>query len=491
MSEENNGDTPEAETKPAQEPAESTTEEAAPAAATAATDEPAAEAAETETEPAKAEAAPKPEPAPEKVKHVISSEKVHTNDEAIEIVFTGTGNETEPGDPHKSQFWDDDLDGPIKNNTSPIVFVGTIIALFALIGVGFAMLPAELKTDAVDLLQGKDIIEARELREQARIEAERQAMLDAAPKFGTVEIVSAPNNMLITSEGHPAQIFPGTRTDLTYPTRTRVTYQDISVTEDFVFTIHGEGNYDDLEYTIPAFGQADSPWAQSFTGDYNASLTFMVCWPGETARVEQEFCLTPATDEPWRARELQWRNDWRPDPAATEEDAIVRLPGTITVTSEPAGAMLAFNGRQLVNAEDPTAVVPLVTPLSFNTYPAPADHEDRTPFDVYLSREGLPLQLLYDGKASMTMGIYLHQFTCTIAEGQTVPEPVTAEMLAANPDAVENWLGVCNYTYSLHAELSDPKPPEEGSGEGSGSGDAAPAEGSGAAAPAEGSGAAE
>lgn len=492
MSEENNGDSTEAETKQAEEAAESTTEEAA-TAAEAATDKSAADpAAETETEPAEAEPAPKAKPASAESEHVISSEVVHTNDQAIEIVFTGTGTESEPGDPHKSKMWDDELDGPIKNNTSPMVFIGTIIGLIVLVGVGFALLPAELKTDAVDLLQGKDIIEARELREQARVEAERAAMLAAAPKFGTVEIVSSPNNLLITSEGHPGQIFPGTRTDLTYPTRTRVTYQDISVTEDFVFTIHGEGNYADLEYTIPAFGHPDSPWAQSFTGDYTSSLTFMACWPGETARVEEEFCLRPATDVDWRARELQWRNDWRPDPAATEEDSIVRLPGTITVTSEPAGAMLAFNGRQLVDATDPAAPVPIVTPISFNTYPAPADHEDRTPFEVYLSREGLPLQLLYDGKASMTMGIYLHQFTCTIAEGQTVPEPVTAEVLAANPEAVENWLGVCDYSYSLHAALSDPKPPEEGSGEGSGSGDAAPAEaaGSGAAAPAEGSGAA-
>ncbi|MFT6396085.1 MAG: hypothetical protein ACJAYU_000827 [Bradymonadia bacterium] len=489
MSEENNGDPTEAETKQAEKAAKSTMEDAAPAADTAATKEPAAKA--TETEPAEAKPAPKAKPAAD---DVISTGTIHTNGQAIDIVFTGTGSESEPGDPHKSKFWDDDLDGPIKNQTSPRIFVGTIIGLIVLIGAGYALLPGDLKTDAVDLLQGTDIIEARELREQARVEAERAAMLAAAPKFGTVEIVSAPNNLLITSEGHPSQIFPGTRTDLTYPTRTRVTYKDISVTDDFVFTIHGEGNYADLEYTIPAFGQPDSPWAQSFTGDYNSSLTFMVCWPGEPARVEEEFCLRPAADTDWRARELQWRNNWRPDPEATEEDAIIRLPGTITVTSEPVGAMLAFNGRQLVNEENLEAPVPLVTPVSFANYNAPADHEDRTPFDVYLSREGLPLQLLYDGKASMTMGIYLHQFNCTIAEGQTVPEPVAAD---APEGTVENWLGVCDYTYSLHAVLSDPKPPEEGSGEGSGSGDAAPAEaaapaaaGSGAAAPAEGSGAA-
>ena len=416
---------------------------------------------------------------------VYFSGPVHTNEEAISVVFTGTGAESEPGDPHKSHMWDDQLDGPLENATSPKVLAFTVIAVAVLLGGGYAALPADLKTDAVDLLQGQDIIEARELREQARIEAERRAMLEAAPKFGTVEIVTSPNNLLITSEGQDAMVFPGTRTDLTYPTRSRVTYQDISVTEDFVFTIHGEGNFQDLTYTIPSFGQPDTPWVQSFTGDYHASLTFMACWPGEAERVESAFCLRPAQDVDWRARELQWRAAWRPDPAETDPEAIVRLPGSITVTSEPTGALIAFNGRQLVNEETGE---PFRTPHTFTTYNAPPDNEDRTPLEVYLSREGLPLQLLYDGKASMTMGIYSHQFNCALAEGQTAPAALPAD---APPETeAPSWLGVCAYSYSVHAELSDPKPPEEGSGEGSGSGAAAapaapvaPAAGSGSAAP--------
>ena len=432
-------------------------------------------------------------PTAEEGSGAYSSEPLHTNEEAIEAVFTGTGSESEPGDPHKSHMWDDSLDGPISSDTSPKVLVFTLIAVAVLLGGGYAALPADLKTDAVGLLNGVDIIEARELREQARIEAERQAMLDAAPKFGTVEIVTSPNNLLITSEGQDAMVFPGTRTDLTYPTRSRVTYQDISVTEDFVFTIHGEGNFQDLEYRIPAFGQPDTPWVQSFTGDYHASLTFMACWPGEPERVESNFCLRPANDVDWRARELQWRAAWRPDPAEADPEAIVRLPGSITVTSEPTGALIAFNGRQLVNEETGE---PFRTPHTFTTYNAPPDHEDRTPLEVYLSREGLPLQLLYpavtdeagnvvqEAKASMTMGIYSHQFNCALAEGQTVPAELPAD---APPETeVPSWLGVCAYTYSVHAELSDPKPPEEGSGEGSGSGASAAtdgaAEGSGAAA---------
>ena len=520
MSEEKDGETPAEETETAEEAAESTNEETAEAAAEEATDT-AEEAAETETaatEEAKAteevvETAPEPAPPAETEAEdrpmiptgeegsgIFSREPVHSNADAIGIVFTGTGEESEPGDPHKSQFWDDDLDGPIKNATSPMVFGITIAAIIALLAGSYFMLPADLKTDAVDLLQGKDIIEAREMREQARIEAERQAMLDAAPKFGTVEIVTSPNNMLVTSEGQASMVFPGTRTDLTYPTRSRVTYQDISVTEDFVFTIHGEGNMQDLTYTIPSYGQPDTPWVQSFTGDYHASLTFMACWPGEAERVEAEFCLRPSQDVDWRARELQWRSAWRPDPAEADPEAIIRLPGTITVTSEPAGALIAFNGRQLVNEETGD---PFVTPHTFTTYNAPPDHEDRTPLEVYLSREGLPLQLLYpaitdpatgqvtrEAKASMTMGIYSHQFNCALAEGQTAPA-------ALAPDAPEgtetpSWLGVCAYTYSVHAELSDPKPPEEASGEGSGSGDAAAAEAPAApAAPAAGSGATE
>ena len=47
----------------------------------------------------------------------------------------------------------------------------------------------------------REAIEERELREQARIEEERRQMLEAAPKFGTVEIVTSPNNLLVTSPG--------------------------------------------------------------------------------------------------------------------------------------------------------------------------------------------------------------------------------------------------------------------------------------------------
>lgn len=454
-------------------------------ATVAAASDPTDNADEAESEAPKAEEAPKAAKPKAAKPKASAADPVADNTKAIGTIFTGKGDETTPGDPRRHQMWSEELDGPIKNRTSGKVLGMTIVACLVLIGIGYALLPGGLKTDLGDLLQGKDIIEQRELREEARLAEERRIALEAAPKFGTVEIVTAPNNLLVTSPGQADMIFPGTRTDMTFPTRSRVTFQDISVTEDFSFTIHGEGNYQDKTFVIPAFGQPDTPWVQSFSGDYSASLTFMVCWPGQAPPVEEAFCLYPANDTPWRARELQWRTNWRPDPNNTDPEAIIRLPGTITVSSEPAGALIAFNGRQLVDVE---AEAPFVTPHTFNTYPAPADHEDQTPLEVYLSREGLPLQLLYEGKAAARMGVYMHQFVCTLKEGAEVPAAVPADAPEGTPP--EDWLGLCDYSYSINLTLSDPKPPEEGSGSGDGSGEAAAAEGSaeGGAAPSEGSG---
>ncbi len=503
MSEENSGDKPKTDDDATVEETEAEVTEAEESADTSDAVAESADGDDSAEDEATAAPAPKPKSTPKgggkgKPKAAAKSAgaadlahkaHIHSNEATISEIFTGKGDESKPGDPQKSALWEDELENPIKNKTSPMVLGITVVVAIALIGVGFAMLPAGLKTDAINLLKGQDIIEARELRETARIAEERRIALEAAPKFGTVEIVTSPNNLLVTSPGQAGMVFPGTRTDMTFPTRSRVTYQDISVTEDFSFTINGEGNYQDKTFIIPAFGQPNSPWVQSFTGDYSAQLTFMACWPGETPRVEEQFCLYPATDVPWRARELQWRSTWRPDPNTTDPEAIIRLPGTITVSSEPAGALIAFNGRQLVDVE---AQAPFVTPHSFMNYPAPPDHEDQTPHEVYLSREGLPLQLLYEGKAATRMGVYMHQFVCNLKEGAVVPDPVPADAPEGTP--AEDWLGLCDYTYSINLVLSDPKPPEEGSGSGDGSGDgsgaaapaapAAPAEGSAAAAPA-------
>ena len=52
---------------------------------------------------------------------------------------------------------------------------------------------------------------------------------------------------------------------------------------------------------------------------------------------------------------------------------------------------------------------------------------DRTPDPVYLSREGLPLTLLAEGKVTATMGVYRHQFVCTPVEGAEVPAALPAD----------------------------------------------------------------
>ena len=135
--------------------------------------------------------------------------------------------------------------------------------------------------------------------------------------------------------------------------------------------------------------------------------------------------------------------------------------GTITVTSDPPGAAIIFNNQQLYNEETGE---PYVTPHTFSAYNAPRDREDRTPLEVYLSREGLRVTVGMEGKVNTADGVYLHHFQCNPVPGRAAPAPD-----AENPD----FLGYCNYTYQVHLPLRDPPPPPA---EGSGAAAEAPAE---------------
>jgi hypothetical protein len=332
--------------------------------------------------------------------------------------------------------------------------------------------------------------------EQERIEAERQARLAAAPKFGSLTIITDPRAFRISAPNQASYIFPGTRTDMMIPTRARITFENISVTEPFTFTIHGDGNFEDKTVTIPIFSDVTSPWVQNqMTGDYAAERIYSVCWPG-APDAGTENCINPL---PARAAELYWRTNWEPpaEPPAGMETAPTRLFGAITVTSTPAEALIAFNGKQVC---DPTTGEPLRTPATFQQYFAcddvaavlaaqdaaaaataagtpPAEAPPAAPRvrEVFLSREGLPIQVLLDGKVPTGDAVYRHQFLCNPVPGVPTPVATGTEPNIVPPD----FLGYCQYSYSVHLDLQDPPPPPpEGSGEGSG----AAANGTGAAA---------
>lgn len=411
----------------------------------------------------------------------------HNNSEAISYVFSGNGDET-PLRPHVHVIEDD-----APKSRGGLWFGGIVaVGVVAVVGTYFALSPERKECFRLELTQGAGACQQyHEVLEQERVEAERLARLAAAPKYGTLTIVTSPQAMRVSAPGQPEYIFPGTRTDVMVPTRTRIQFENISVSEPFTFTIHGEGNFQDKVVTIPPFSDVESPWVQNqFSGDYAAERTYDVCWPGSPG-VGSDNCIDPV---PARAGELYWRANWEAPLEVPEgmEEIPGRLLGSINVTSEPSGALIAFNGKQVC---DMATGEPLRTPATFSQFfacddvlaaqeAAAAAAAAGTPAEgtgaatprireVFLAREGLPIQVLLDGKVPTTDGVFRHHFQCNPVEGRT--EPV-ATPEAPNPD----YLGYCNYTYALHLTLQDPPPPAaEGSGDGSG---AAAGTGTGAAA---------
>lgn len=367
-----------------------------------------------------------------------------TPEGAIRGIFVEGPVESRPGNPEQSPLFTEDVLDPPRNPTSPKFLIITLTLIIAAMGILYATLNQDQRQDMMALLQGRDIIAERMFAEQMRVEEERRVRMENAPRFGTVEILTIPQNFLVEDKGldaerypNPVMIFQGTRRDLTVPTRTRVVYENIPSDKPFEFTIHGEGVYQDQTIVIPPFRDSDSPWVQDFTGNYSASLTIRM-EPLEEGHV---------------ARELTWRRGYRPD-AARERDA---LTGTITITSEPEGAMIAYNNNLILDEEGR----PARTPHTFSTHPAPPDAENQDPRSLFLSREGVRIDVRHpdDSKARVAFGVYLHQYRCELVEGAEVPA-----------DDVENpdFYGLCNYVYEVNVPILEklPEPPPEEAEEG-------------------------
>lgn len=385
-----------------------------------------------------------------------------SNEESIAQIFSGTGEERTPR-PVKIE----DEDEPRPKGKGAIWLGVVLVAGVGAAGAAYATLDEDRKTCLRLQIEQRDAEACTSYFraiEDERIAEERRQRLANAPKFGTLTIITEPKAARVIAEGQEQLIFPGSRTDVVVPARTQLTFQNISVSTPFTFTLQGGGNYEDRTIVVPSYDASDSPWVQNqISGDYAATLTYTTCWPG-APDAGAAHCLTPVAE---RAAEMRWRASYTP-PADAAEGEITRLPGTITITSNPPGAAIAYNNVQLFNEETGE---PYFTPHTFNTYNAPRNREDRTPIPVFLTREGLPITVLMEGKVATTDGIYAHQFLCEPVEGAVAP-PADAE----NPD----WRGYCNYTYTLHLDLRDPPPPAEGSGA-AGEGTGAAGEGTGAA----------
>lgn len=375
-----------------------------------------------------------------------AANEIVSNEESIAQIFSGTGEERTPR-PVKIE----DEDEPRPKGKGAIWLGVVLVAGVGAAAVAYSTLSEDRKTCLRLQIEQRDAEACTSYFraiEDERIAEERRQRLANAPKFGTLTIITEPKAARVIAEGQEQLIFPGSRTDVVVPARTQLTFQNISVSTPFTFTLQGGGNYEDRTIVVPSYDASDSPWVQNqISGDYAATLTYTTCWPG-APDAGAPHCLTPVAG---RAAEMRWRASYSP-PADAAEGEITRLPGTITITSNPPGAAIAYNNVQLFNEETGE---PYFTPHTFNTYNAPRNREDRTALPVFLTREGLPITVLMEGKVATTDGIYAHQFLCEPVAGAVAP-PADA----VNPD----WRGYCNYTYNLHLDLRDPPPPAEGSG---------------------------
>jgi len=379
-----------------------------------------------------ADRAPDPEPSSEPPDESAAADG-HSNDETIHSLF-GLGQETAP-----KAIDEDDIEEPMPTIGGPAYFgIALVLGIAALVA-AYVLLPEERKECLQLELRGDSCAEYHQRLEAERQAEERRQQLANAPKYGALTITTDPRALRITAAGHASMVQPDESRPLLVPTRSRTQYVDISVTEPFSFTIHGDGNFVDRTVTLAPYGTDGSPWIQNqVTGEYSADLVYAACWPG-AADFGADHCITPVAE---LARELRWRINWRPplDPAEGEP---TRLFGSITVTSDPPGAFIAYNDRQLFNEETGE---PYVTPHTFNQFNQPIDREDRTPSDVFLSRDGTRIQVLIEGKLTTTDSVYSHFFLCNPVEGAT-PPPEDDE----NP----NFMGYCTYTYEVHLELRD------------------------------------
>ncbi len=396
--------------------------------------------AEAKPEPKAAEPAPKAEEAPAAPSKPGKGlyQDVHSG---LDHLFNTSGKDE---DAYVADYYgDDDLDDPTPG-TGRIIF--GLVAVFAItivgLGATYLAIPEDKRADVPTLAKcyvpTLDCVDLQEQRRTRRAEEERirrEAWLDSLPKYGNLTVRTTPSygqfsvDDLESFQEHPTR--PGSLVE----TRSGTFFENLLVTEPHVVVVTMP-NFQERRIEVPPWGNPDTLWQQrQDTGEYFLEMNEIMVPVPELA-MEMGFRMTPSAEVP-------------------------ELIGNITVGSEPAGAHVFYNGRQLVDENG----VALVTPLTFNTYPpAPPVADPITgempeavvePLPVTLSREGVPIRIEKEGYMPVVTGVYRHMYTCQIV----------------NPaEGVPFW-EACQYTYDTGVfELMTPEefaPPEaEGSGEG-------------------------
>lgn len=403
----------------------------------------------------KAKASPKKEAAP--AAPAADEEEMISNEEAAATLF-GPGGKESAATPISELPGSDDE--PLKHAGFIVVLAAVVLGAL-LAGGAYGVLNAEQKHCLHLQLQSLSCVEYYDNLNAGRMDEARREAVANAPRVGTVSVTTTPNNLRVSSAGQPETLLLQGNT-LAAPARSKITFQDVPADATFAFTIHGDGVWQDRVVELPDFRSASTLWIQNpMTGDYSAELNFRPCYPGSAAYGASN-CLYPAEralaagTEAWE--EMRWRTTWQP-PAEPEEGQPTRLENaTITVNSTPSGARVEFNGRAAIGPDGQ----PCTTPCTFSHY-APADNaqpnEDGTPPEnvpVYLSREGLPLEVYIEGKLPTRTSVFAHNFICNPMEGASV-----TMIEAARPGgfASKDFMGFCNYQYEVNLEIVDPPAP--------------------------------
>jgi hypothetical protein len=418
----------------------------------------AAESKAADTKAAPAKAAPAPTPA------AASAEEMITNEQAVASLFGPGGKESAATPISELKGADDE---PMKH-AGIIVVLAAIVLGGVIAGGTYGVLTDEQKHCLHLQLDGLSCVEYYTNLRNGRLDEERRQAVANAPRVGTVVTTTTPNNLRVTSNGQPDTLFIQGNT-LAAPARTKITFQDIPADAPFTFTVHGDGVWQDRVVELGDYRSADTLWIQNpMTGDYSADLQFRPCFPGSAAFGASN-CLYPAERDllpgvaAWE--ELRWRTTWTP-PAEPEEGQPTRLENAvIVVNSTPPGATVMFNGRPALGADGQACT----TPCTFTQYaPAPnaqpgENGEPPAPTPVYLSREGLPLEVYIEGKLPTRTSVFAHNFVCNPVEG-AVPTEVPAATPSGFP--TRDYMGFCQYRYEVNLQVMDPPPPVvEGSGE--------------------------
>jgi hypothetical protein len=385
-------------------------------------------------------------------------EELISNEEAAATLF-GPGGKESASTPISELPGSEDE--PLKHAGFLVVLAAVVLGA-ALAAGAYGILNAEQKHCLHLQLQSLSCVEYYDNLNAGRMDEDRREAVANAPRVGTVSVTTTPNNLRVTSSGQPETLFLQGNT-LAAPARSKITFQDVPADAAFSFTIHGDGVWQDRVVELPDYRSASTLWIQNpMTGDYSAELNFRPCYPGSAAYGASN-CLYPAEralaqgTEAWE--EMRWRTTWQP-PAEPEEGQPTRLENaTITVNSTPSGARVQFNGRAALGPDGQ----PCTTPCTFTHY-APADNaepaEDGTPPEnpaVYLSREGLPLEVYIEGKLPTRTSVFAHNFVCNPMQDAAI---TMIESARPGGFASKDFMGFCNYQYDVNLQILDPPAPE-------------------------------